>query len=115
MSFANDFEEVCIQTYRYNHPEVPASKILNADIRSIVDHIEDYVTEDIDVVVGGPPCQGFSSANKQRIIDDPRNELYKYYIRAIKKFFQNSLLWKMSMGCYPLQTKLLKIMNLFLG
>lgn len=85
VSFANDFEDVCIQTYRYNHPEVPASKILNADIRSIVDHIEDYVTEDIDVVVGGPPCQGFSSANKQRIIDDPRNELYKYYIRAIKR------------------------------
>ena len=36
-------------------------------------------------MVGGPPCQGFSSANQQRIIDDPRNELYKYYIEAIKR------------------------------
>lgn len=85
VAFANDFEDVCVQTYKYNHPELPLNKVLKADIRSIVDNIEDFVTEPIDVVVGGPPCQGFSSANKQRIIDDPRNELYKYYIKAIKK------------------------------
>ena len=62
-----------------------SDKVIEADIRGIVDHIEDYIKEPIDIVVGGPPCQGFSSANKQRIIDDPRNELYKYYIKAIKK------------------------------
>lgn len=83
--FANDFEEVCVRTYRYNHPELPSDKVLKEDIRKIVSNIENYVTEDIDIVVGGPPCQGFSSANQQRIIDDPRNELYKYYIEAIKR------------------------------
>lgn len=83
--FANDFEDVCVRTYRYNHPELPASKVVKGDIRNIVDCIEDYVDEPIDVVVGGPPCQGFSSANQQRIIDDPRNELYKYYIKAVSK------------------------------
>ena len=31
---------------------------------------------EIDVIVGGPPCQGFSTANQQRIIDDPRNKLF---------------------------------------
>lgn len=82
--FANDFEDVCVRTYRYNHPELPANKVLKGDIRSIVDNIQDYVTGDVDVVVGGPPCQGFSSANQQRIIDDPRNELYKYYIKAVR-------------------------------
>jgi DNA (cytosine-5)-methyltransferase 1 len=85
VAFANDFEEVCIRTYKYNHPELSSDKVIEADIRGIVDHIEDYIKEPIDIVVGGPPCQGFSSANKQRIIDDPRNELYKYYIKAIKK------------------------------
>lgn len=85
VAFANDFEEVCIRTYKYNHPELPSNKVFEADIRGIVDNIDDYVQEPIDIVVGGPPCQGFSSANKQRIIDDPRNELYKYYIKAIKK------------------------------
>ena len=85
VSFANDFEDVCIRTYRYNHPEIPSKKVLLGDIRKIVDNINDYVDTSVDVVVGGPPCQGFSSANKQRIIDDPRNELYKYYIKAIRK------------------------------
>lgn len=83
--FANDHEDVCVETYRYNHPELPANKVVKEDIRNIVNNICDYINEDIDIVVGGPPCQGFSSANQQRIIDDPRNELYKYYIEAIKQ------------------------------
>lgn len=83
--FANDFEDVCVRTYRFNHPELPSNKVLKEDIRKIVANIDDYVKEDIDIVVGGPPCQSFSSANQRRIIDDPRNELYKYYIEAIKR------------------------------
>ena len=83
--FANDFEDVCVRTYRFNHPELPSASVLKEDIRKIVSNIDDYVHEDIDIVVGGPPCQSFSSANQRRIIDDPRNELYKYYIEAIKK------------------------------
>lgn len=85
--FANDFEDVCVRTYRYNHPELQANKVLKGDIRVIVDNIEEYIPQelDVDVVIGGPPCQGFSSANQQRIIDDPRNELYKYYIKAVSK------------------------------
>jgi len=83
--FANDFEDVCVDTYRYNHPEIPADNVLKADIRTIVDNIDDYIHEDVDVVIGGPPCQGFSSANQQRIIDDPRNELYKYYLKAVER------------------------------
>lgn len=83
--FANDFQDVCVNTYRYNHPEVPSNKVLCADIRKIVDNIQDYITDNVDIVVGGPPCQGFSSANQQRIIDDPRNELYKYYLKAVQK------------------------------
>lgn len=84
VAFANDFEDVCVRTYRFNHPELPTHKVFKGDIRSIVDHIEDYIQGPVDLVVGGPPCQGFSSANQQRIIDDPRNELYKYFIKAVK-------------------------------
>lgn len=80
---ANDFEDVCVRTYRFNHPELPSNKVIKNDIRIIVNSIDDYIDDDIDIVVGGPPCQGFSPANQQRIIDDPRNELYKYYIKAV--------------------------------
>ena len=38
----------------------------------------------MDLVIGGPPCQGFSTANRQNIIDDPRNKLYKYFLNFIK-------------------------------
>lgn len=85
IGFANDFQDVCVATYRYNHPEMPSDKISCCDVREIVDHIENYVPNQVDVVVGGPPCQGFSSANKQPIIDDPRNELYKYFVKAVRK------------------------------
>ncbi len=82
---ADDHEDVCVRTYRYNHPELPSNKVIKEDIRKIVGNVDQYINEDVDIVVGGPPCQGFSSANQQRIIDDPRNELYKFFIEAIKK------------------------------
>lgn len=85
VKLANDIEDVCIQTYKYNHPELPSEKLIQGDIKQIVDHVEDYIDEDIDIVVGGPPCQGFSEANRQRVIDDPRNKLYKYYVQAVEK------------------------------
>lgn len=39
--------------------------------------------DNITLVCGGPPCQGFSMANRQRIIDDPRNMLYKEYLKFL--------------------------------
>ena len=84
--FANDIDNLCIETYKYNHPEISEDDVICGDIRKIVDRIEKYISEDVDIVIGGPPCQGFSSANKHhRVINDPRNELYKYYIKAIEK------------------------------
>ena len=59
---------------------------LQGDIKTLIDNIDEYVDRAIDIVVGGPPCQGFSSANKNhRVIDDPRNKLYKYFISAVQK------------------------------
>lgn len=101
IDLANDHEEVCIETYKYNHPEIPENRIIQGDIRKIVNHIEDFIEKDIDIVVGGPPCQGFSSANKQRIIDDPRNELYKYYIKAVEKIAPKFVVMENVRGMLP--------------
>ncbi|MCM1106810.1 MAG: DNA cytosine methyltransferase [Blautia sp.] len=85
IKLANDVEDVCIRTYMYNHPELSSDKLIWGDIKDIVDHMEAYIDEPVDVVVGGPPCQGFSEANRQRIIDDPRNKLYKYFVKAVER------------------------------
>lgn len=85
VKLANDIEDVCIETYKYNHPELPTERLIQGDIKQIVDNIDSYINQDIDIVVGGPPCQGFSEANRQRVIDDPRNELYKYFVKAVEK------------------------------
>jgi DNA (cytosine-5)-methyltransferase 1 len=82
---ANDIEEVCIKTYSFNHYEIPKSKVVHGDIKNVVEDLDALLSEDVDIVVGGPPCQGFSMANRQRIIDDPRNVLYKYYVKGIEK------------------------------
>ena len=60
------------------------SKIILGDIKDLIKKINKHSLDNIDVVAGGPPCQGFSAANQQRIINDPRNELYKYFIEVVK-------------------------------
>ncbi len=92
MSLANDIQECCIDTISLNHPEVPGQYIVAGDINNVIDNIRELSRySHVDVVVGGPPCQGFSTANQQRLIDDPRNHLYKSFIKAIgelqPKFF----------------------------
>lgn len=83
-NFANDYEDVCIETFKYNNPEIPENRIILGDIKKLSENFDKYDFSGIDVVMGGPPCQGFSSANQQRIIDDPRNELYQYFIKAVE-------------------------------
>lgn len=46
---------------------------------------KDFNIQDVDVIIGGPPCQGFSVAGK-RIIDDERNSLYKSFVGFVKAF-----------------------------
>lgn len=83
---ANDIQPVCVDTYAHNHPETPRDKIILGDITLLVDTIDKLVSEDsVDIIVGGPPCQGFSMANRQRLIDDPRNKLYKSFVEVVKK------------------------------
>ena len=44
-----------------------------------------------DIIIGGPPCQGFSIAGK-RIIDDERNQLYKSFVNFVKYYQQKVFL-----------------------
>ncbi|WP_218970495.1 DNA cytosine methyltransferase [Metabacillus halosaccharovorans] len=86
IAFANDIEQSCIETYSFNHPELPKEYIYHEDINNIIEEIDERIRySEVDVVIGGPPCQGFSNANRQRIIDDPRNKLYKSFVKIVEK------------------------------
>lgn len=92
VAFAIDNQQCCIDTYMCNHPEIPSERILCKNIENALDDMKGLLNnQDVDVVIGGPPCQGFSMANRQRMIDDPRNKLYKQFVNSIDllspKFF----------------------------
>ena len=81
---ATDIDENAISTYEHNFPNVP---VIGDDLKHIKKCEFDRLIADnsIDVVIGGPPCQGFSLANKRRntIKDDPRNELFYDFVRVV--------------------------------
>lgn len=92
VAFASDFDSICSNTYIKNRNLNP-KKFFCGDIRFLNASHNDLISSfrGIDLVAGGPPCQGFSMANRQRVINDPRNVLYKEYLKFLKvvspKFF----------------------------
>lgn len=80
---AVEFDKSIADTYRRNHPEVD---MIVDDIRNI-DRSGVFQRGDADVIIGGPPCQGFSMAGariREGFIDDPRNYLFKHYFNVVK-------------------------------
>ena len=90
--FVNEIVEQFCNTYKINH-NLSDEHYYLGDIAELNLHIDKYkdLLDDITLVCGGPPCQGFSMANRQRILEDPRNSLYKQYLIFLKnvrpKFF----------------------------
>ena len=78
-----DFNEYATITFKHNFKN---AKVHNIDITTFPDTQIEEEYGDVDVIVGGPPCQGFSSANRwQKEMDDPRNKLFFEYIRFVQR------------------------------
>lgn len=79
---ANEIVHDAAMTYKVNHP---STKMIEKDIRMLsAKEIIDTVRDKISIVAGGPPCQGFSMAGR-RDLDDPRNFLFREFIRVVEK------------------------------
>ena len=79
-----DNDAKALETFELNHK---GSKSICGDITQITyeDHIKPLLDgKQIDVIIGGPPCQGMSLSGP-REFDDPRNKLYLSYIRLVKE------------------------------
>lgn len=90
--FSVDIEPDFCKTYTHNFP---SHQLVQKDICDLSDDEIAALNnvEEVDVVIGGPPCQGFSMAGNigRKFIDDPRNRLFKEFVRVVKviqpKFF----------------------------
>lgn len=80
--FATDFERSAADTFNINHPAV---RFHHGDVRHLgPSDVAALVSgQAVDVIVGGPPCQGFSTLGDQ-LQGDPRNSLFEAYARIVK-------------------------------
>ena len=79
-----DFNEAAIKTFNHNFKNAKGlcCDLSTMDKETIVKEFGDL--SDIDVIIGGPPCQGFSCANRyQKEIDDPRNKLFFEFVKFV--------------------------------
>lgn len=77
---ANDVDKDMCSAFSKNLPDIPVI----CDSIASINFSELLRDQSVDVVVGGPPCQAYSTSGK-RLLDDPRASLYKQYFRALKE------------------------------
>ncbi|CEP43703.1 DNA cytosine methyltransferase [Paraclostridium sordellii] len=79
-----DHDEAALKTFKANHGNAEARK-LDLFLPESIDEIEKIIDgKSIDVLVGGPPCQGFSLAGTRQE-DDDRNKLYKAMVEVARR------------------------------
>ncbi len=88
---ANELEKEIAQAYSLNHPQV---QMINCDIKDITQEMLEEILKgmDIDVVIGGPPCQSYSTLGK-RLLDDRAN-LFMQYKRILKILNPNAFVFE---------------------
>lgn len=114
--FVNEIVEQYCNTYKVNH-NLSDEHYFVGDIVDLNKNIDKYshLFQDITLVCGGPPCQGFSMANRQRIIDDPRNSLYKQYLIFLQHVRPKFFIMENVKGMMNKITEILQNFEEFLG
>ena len=91
--YANEIKKSYSQTYGLNHPSawVDQRDIRVVDAKLVREHLgigKGY----LDLISGGPPCQGFSVNAPVRSADDARNHLFREYLRFVDEFMPRAVL-----------------------
>lgn len=85
-----DFDRHALRTFEANHPR---AAVVQADVRDVrgADLLRAAGVSHVDLLAGGPSCQGFSTHGK-RLVDDPRNFLYKEFLRLVEELQPTTVL-----------------------
>ena len=79
---ANEYDPAIAAAYQENHKK---TKMIVGDITALdLKKTFGKYSGQIDVVIGGPPCQGFSQKGQRKTIHDERNFLFKYYVKVVE-------------------------------
>ena len=102
---ASDIDENCEKTFRRNFPETP---FLCGDLAGFKKSDFDALigSKPIDIIIGGPPCQGFSLANKRRnkVSEDPRNKLFYEFVKTIQWYNPKAFVMENVKGLLSMQS-----------
>ena len=104
--------------YGYSDEDV-AKAVLEADITSedIIDKLHDVVGERaVDIIIGGPPCQSFSSLgvakDENNMENDPRNFLFESYVKILNEFLPKIFVFENVIGILKATVQKKKIFEL---
>ena len=80
-----DYDKYAIETFAKNFPRAVAvcGDILNEDVKKEI--ITECKKRGVNMIIGGPPCQGFSLKGKNLGLEDKRNFLFKEYLNLVKE------------------------------
>jgi DNA (cytosine-5)-methyltransferase 1 len=93
--YGNDSDSFAIETFKRNHPDAwtDIGPIEKVDAR-LVRRKLGLQKGELSVLTGGPPCQGFSINAPERFLEDPRNALFKQYLRFLDEFEPQTLVFE---------------------
>lgn len=79
---ANEFEQSIATSYQLNHP---STEMVVGDIRELdLNEVFGPLRSIVDVIIGGPPCQGFSQKGSRKTIHDERNFLFREFVEVVR-------------------------------
>lgn len=97
---ASDIMPEAKETFSYNQPNIPY--LLKDISEASSEEIKKYLNgKKLDVIIGGPPCQGFSNMGNKNSAD-PRNLLYENYVRIVKDLQPTCFLFENVKGLYTM-------------